>query len=177
MKPRFSIKGLMVVVILVAIGIAALRSASELWASFVLTLTFGLLATAGLGALFSRGERQVFWIGFAAFGWGYVLVCFCTDVGQRMVTNPIIDRFYAAHGPWKRVNFVIATPAAAGALPSQPVPVASVLAWESPQHQSFRRIGHSLFGLLAALLGGFVARYFAARNQEVGESRPPSDPP
>ena len=145
-KFRISVGGLMVVVVIAAIGIAALRSASELWASFILTLTFGILATASLGALLRRGERRAFWIGFAAFGWGYIVLCFWTQVGDRLVTTPVLDRFYEDYGPWKRFTFSVVTPVPGG-LPSPPAPKVPILVWGSTLHHTFRRIGHCLFGL------------------------------
>ena len=47
---RFSIAGLMGVVLLVAVGFAALRSSSETWAGILLLATLGAIGIAMVGA-------------------------------------------------------------------------------------------------------------------------------
>jgi len=87
-RPRFSIAGLMGMVLVVAVGVAALRSGSEDWAGIVSALTLGLLGVALLGVLFRQGPRRAFWSGFALFGWGYLALTmapwFSGEVGPRL---------------------------------------------------------------------------------------------
>jgi hypothetical protein len=68
---RLSIASSMVMVLLLATGIAALTKPSALWADALFTLTLGLLCTATSLSLTLRGLRRAFWIGFAVFGWPY----------------------------------------------------------------------------------------------------------
>jgi hypothetical protein len=65
---RFSLARLMAIVLLIGVGLAALHSASVLWASVVFTLTVAVLSTAVLGAMARRGRARMTWAGFALFG-------------------------------------------------------------------------------------------------------------
>jgi hypothetical protein len=104
MKPfRVSIAGLMAVVLLVAVGVAALRSASDLWAGALFTLALGVLAIAALGAVSLRGRQRASWAGFAALGWGYLLLAFgpwCdTAIRPRLLTTKLLDILAAWKAP------------------------------------------------------------------------------
>lgn len=70
----FSLKQLFLWTAFVALGCVALRNASDIWSAALLGLVILVLAAAVLLAVF-RGDRQrAFWIGFATFGWLYVLL-------------------------------------------------------------------------------------------------------
>lgn len=87
------------------------------------------------------------------------------------LTTRLLDGGYEQFGPWQRITYSVASPApgglppalaAPGGLPSAAASGGPFLIRGSDQHQDFRRIGHSPFALLAGLVGGFVARAFAA---------------
>ena len=71
---RFTLAALMGVVALVAVGVAALRSSTALWASLVILLALGAICGATVGAILRRGPDQGAWLGFAVFGWAYFLM-------------------------------------------------------------------------------------------------------
>lgn len=71
---QFSVRWLLGLVALVAVGCAALFHASPLWTSVVLTVTSALLLTAIVAAACRRGRARAFWLGFAVLGWGYFWV-------------------------------------------------------------------------------------------------------
>ena len=76
-KLRFSIGGLMGIVLAAAVGLTALKSASRIWAGAMLLLTCGILALGVVGAIYRQGTRRAWWLGFSHFGWGYMaLWCF-----------------------------------------------------------------------------------------------------
>jgi hypothetical protein len=81
-------------VAVVAFACAALRSASDLWASTALTLAVSLLFVALLGVLFRRGESRAFWTGGALFGWGYLLLVFGpwfnTNVAPHLLSTKLL---------------------------------------------------------------------------------------
>src|SRR3954469_14194500 len=68
-RPRLSLSGLMALVLVLAIGVAALRDASETWAGVVLLLTLGLLGVSVFGVIYRREARRAWWLGFAQFRW------------------------------------------------------------------------------------------------------------
>ena len=71
---RISIRSLMGFVVVSAIGLAALRGANELWAAVMLTIAFGSVAAAVLGALIFRERPRYGWAGFAVFSGGYLIL-------------------------------------------------------------------------------------------------------
>jgi hypothetical protein len=71
---RFTIAQSMIVVLVVGLGFAALRNADEFWASTSYTLAITMITVAVVGALSQKGRARASWIGFAVFGWTYLLV-------------------------------------------------------------------------------------------------------
>jgi hypothetical protein len=65
---RFSVAGLMGVVLLLALGMVALRAQSVIWASAVFTFAVALFSAAIVGALATRGPARFTWTGMAVFG-------------------------------------------------------------------------------------------------------------
>jgi hypothetical protein len=180
MKSRTTILGLMAAVLLAAILFAALREATDWWASGIFTTTLTGLAFAALYAVYRRGERRAFWAVFAVFGWGYIVLTFgpgCeTTIRPRLVTTRLLDALFPiVHpAPEPTVRFWDAStgkPLDAGK-PANHVtfaPDGRMLGWgmgTSPARESFQDIGHSLAALLLAGIGGVASRYFHGHRDE-----------
>ncbi len=71
---RFSLLMLLGIVALAAVNIAALRTGDWFWCRLLFTLTLTVHLAAILGAVYRRGSVRAFWIGFALFGWTYLLL-------------------------------------------------------------------------------------------------------
>lgn len=71
---RLSLAALMGVVALIAVGVAALRSSTAIWAALVILLALGTVCGATVGAVLRRGPDRGPWLGFAVFGWAYFLM-------------------------------------------------------------------------------------------------------
>jgi hypothetical protein len=71
---QFSMRTLLLVMVVVAISLAALRSQSQLVGSVAYSLNLGLLCVGVVGSLRATPRWRVFWIGFAVFGWVYFWV-------------------------------------------------------------------------------------------------------
>ena len=69
---RVSIAGLMAIVLLAALGSAALGSGSGLWCSAIYSLTLMALGLGLAGSILARGAARAFCVGFALFGCGYI---------------------------------------------------------------------------------------------------------
>ena len=69
-KPRFSIAGLMTIVLVAAVGLAALRSPSPAWAGTLFMVTCGVFGLAIVGAIYRVGVARAWWLGFCVFGIG-----------------------------------------------------------------------------------------------------------
>jgi hypothetical protein len=93
-RVRFSLAALLTAVLAIGVACAALRYASELWASAAFSRALVLLLGAVLGALFRRSASRAFWVGFALFGWAYLLLVFGpwfnSSVKPRLVTTRLI---------------------------------------------------------------------------------------
>lgn len=57
----FTIRTLMVFVVVAAVGIAGLRNASGIWAGCLLLVTVGLLLTSMLRAIYTAGSARAGW--------------------------------------------------------------------------------------------------------------------
>jgi hypothetical protein len=66
---RFSLRTLLLAVVLFALALVATMNASRPWAVALEALVYVLLSAAVVGALCTVGERRAFWIGCAVFGW------------------------------------------------------------------------------------------------------------
>ena len=71
---RFSIRSAMAFIVVSAIGLAALRNANELWAGMMLLIALAAVGVAVLGALTLRGRKRHWWLGFALFSGGYLVL-------------------------------------------------------------------------------------------------------
>jgi hypothetical protein len=170
MKPRISILGIMAATALTATALMALRSTLEIWASAHFSLTLILLCLAILGIVYRRDERRAFWVGFATFGWPYLILCFGPVPGTSIKPPPLITT--------KLLEIVyphIST------IPPNKVIVQGEGVWEDSRNikitsaatlgkvtffrndtEDFLRMGHAIASLIFACVGGFVAQSFAA---------------
>jgi hypothetical protein len=84
---RFSIASLLLVVLFVTVGFAALRESNETWNSGVFTLTLAALLISILLAIHRTESRWAFWIGFALFGWIYLGLSLVPSIEYRLLTT------------------------------------------------------------------------------------------
>ncbi len=138
-KIRFTIGGLMAVVLVLAIGFAALRNANETWSGVMTLATYGALGVAILGIVFRKGAQRAWWLGFFVFGWGFLCVAphLSSWSTRRPPTLALLE--------WLRTK--------SGGQPGPPNSFA-------PEAFLFSNIAHCLWALLAAILGGMLARAF-----------------
>ncbi len=195
---RISIRSLMAVVLISAVGLAALRTASDLWAGWVLLLALAGVGIAVLGAVFMRGPERAWWVGFALFSGAYLALAvgpWFRDRSQpQLGTTYLLDYVHGRiHASPKD------TPVDFEELKAQREKAALALAsirsivrnLNDPAFRlarqrlddldveisslkrmatlsQFHTIGHSVFCLLAGLAGGMVAVWFD-RRRERGE--------
>src|SRR5947209_4142181 len=106
-RPRISLARLMALVVVFAVGVAALRDASETWAGIVLLATLGFLAASILGVVYRSGGRRAWWLGFALFGWGYFALSFglwfATEFRPRLPTTRLLSYLHTKFQPADQV--------------------------------------------------------------------------
>jgi hypothetical protein len=149
---RFSIARLMGVVLVMALGSAALRFSSEAWGGAMLLLTCGMLMLAAVGAICRAPEERARWLGFVLFGGGYLALA--NWMSHTVPTITLVESLCS----WL------------GLTPGPTPRTGQVQGWEGlpPSH----RVLHSLWALALALLGCLLAGVFVAAPVD----RPPIPP-
>jgi hypothetical protein len=187
MRPRFSVARLLAVIALCGVGFAALRSPSHLWASAVFAVALGSLPLALLNAIYRRERQRAFWVGFLVCGAAYFAATkgpwFRDEFGPRLVTTAALDLLYIRVAPpptgaggdpftWAKAAVLdesgskeyftfVSPPRTQWAEWTEPDRTTglglqvSKITLVSPE--TFRSIGHSLFTLVLAALGGLYA--------------------
>jgi hypothetical protein len=93
--PSSSIRMLLAAIGFCGLGLASLRSPSQLWAATLFSLALAGLVASLVGIAFQRGQRRAFWTGFALAGWAYWLVALGPWVGDvvgpRLVTTALLE--------------------------------------------------------------------------------------
>jgi hypothetical protein len=132
---RFSIGGLMALVLVIALGLVGLKQASPVWASTFFSVSLIVLVVSVLNAIQSRERARAFWLGFAVSGWAYFLCVF--GIGSESVaTAPpvlvglLLDRSQPLLHP-PIVNYIGPMPTPAP-MPVAPIAVAPPLVMPSP---------------------------------------------
>jgi hypothetical protein len=85
---RFTILGLMGLVLGLAVAIAALRNADDYWAGSLMLATALLIGVATLGAVYHSGRRRAGRLGFAVFAGGYFALAFLGLSDQNLAKLP-----------------------------------------------------------------------------------------
>ena len=192
---RLTIAGLMTFVLFAAVGFAALRQPTLLWASAVFTATVLLLSTAVVGALARQGRGRLIWSGAAIFGWAYLLIAFGLGSTSNGATPPFLTKALSDSDYQRnktnlsgvdnspplgeditepkggndlvQVKVIQTAEGPIGVADSSRQPPRSVPGFDWLDQ---RRIVHSLAALLFAAIGAGVGRLFAAK-EERGEAR------
>src|SRR2546425_859807 len=71
-RTRFSIAGLMGLVLVASLGFATLRIDPSICAGLMHLVTTGVLALAIVGVVCRGSAERAWWLGFALFGWGFL---------------------------------------------------------------------------------------------------------
>ena len=95
---RVSIAALLGGIALFGVAFTALIHPSPLWGNTFYSLTLGTLTIAVLAAIYGRGRRRAFWVGFSTCGWAYFLAIFgpepISHAEPNLVTTAILEILY-----------------------------------------------------------------------------------
>jgi len=164
--PRFSLRRLLGSIFFLAVGCGLLLYARPVTATITFGATLLLLFAAIPLSVYRNGERRALWFGFTLFGLGYLgLVCgpwqapdvyIQVGVRERLPTTKLLELAYG-WVPTKRV-----TPMGPGGgggmfgqmggMTSAPTSTAPITEWTD-----FATVGHSLWAIVIAVLGGGIA--------------------
>jgi hypothetical protein len=187
---RYSLAALLIAVVVVSVGCAAITHPTPLWSQIVFTATIVVLLGATVAAIV--GRPRPFAAGLAIFGWGYL---FLTNGPWAHLVRPHLLTETAL----AKVEPLVSDPnATAGGLggygggwggsgstlwvgPSGPygglattyttLPYALVGSDGNPW---LRQIGHTLWAILFGAVGGGVARFAAAHKEQQHASSAPA---
>jgi WD40 repeat protein len=188
---RYSLAGLMGLVLFVAVAFAALRRADDLWDSTIFSLTLGLLVASVLLAIHRAEGRRAYWLGFALFGGAYLGASLIPPAEARLLTTRALVYLDsqlpgpASNNPSIAVTSVAFSPQGRTLYTSQgstirlwDVATGRPLTGPIGTSEDFLRIGHSLTALVLALLGAHLSRslYASGRGRREGTS-PTASPP
>ena len=84
---RFSIASLLGVVLFISVALAALRASTDAWDGCLLGLISLCLLTAVLLAVHRKDRRRASWLGFALFGWTYLIASLIPPIEARLPTT------------------------------------------------------------------------------------------
>jgi len=179
--PQITIAELIFVVLVAAVGLAAIRSGSAAWAGAMLSITFFAMICSLLGIAMGRGRRRVYWSGFAFLGWSYLFLMYVPWLHGN------IGRFLLAPNLFAHLEEVLhSDPQAGSGLKSLPLGILGATATGGgfggnagvggvEDFSDFVRIGMAMEALLWAFLGGWAACYFASGRDQA--STPQVAPP
>ena len=151
---RFNIASLLVIIFIHGVGFAALRESSDLWDSGIFTVTIGVLLISILLAVHRIESRRAFWIGFALFGSIYLGLSMVPAIESRLMTTKAL-----AYLDSEAAGRTVITNSLPWTLAVQTGELSGTgFGGWSGTTENFIRIGHSLFALLAAWIGGQLSR-------------------
>jgi hypothetical protein len=84
---RFSIARLLGVITFISVALAALRASTDVWDGCLLGLDLAVLLTAILLAVHRPHRKRAYWLGFALFGWTYLVASMISPIGARLATT------------------------------------------------------------------------------------------
>ncbi len=160
-RVRYTMRQVMGLVLLLALGLAAVRYAVTNWGtSEAIAVAPIALVTTNILAWFQRARWQVFWVGFGLCGWAYLTISLESPMPESLPTAWLLDGLhdrYCANHP----------------LPTVDDGFDGVVS-ESRLRGRFRRAGQSVISLWLALLGGVAATIlFPTRAENRGGPPPP----
>ena len=84
---RFHLGTLVILVLLLGVGFAALRESNAIWDSSIFSITLGVLLVSVLLAVHRTEKRRAFWLGFALFGSAYLGLSMVPSIEPRLITT------------------------------------------------------------------------------------------
>ena len=144
---RLTIANLMIVVLYVGLGFAALRNANEFWASATFTLAILAVSTAVVVAGARKGRARMTWLGFAVFGGASLLIWLstCQTIDFSMNAPPLPVMTWGLRSLIPHIN--------------PTVPMGSITWMRCLQ------VCHSLEVILVGFVGAILGRFVAAQDE------------
>jgi hypothetical protein len=197
---RFSIGTLVAVIVISAISFAGLRNADDTWARMMTILALTNISMGVVWARTLRGRERAWWFGLGAVGSTYLVVSF-SPLTHRLYTTDLLDfvhdkvvastvLHYTSWSDRDTVCFMVVYDDGAVRIIEVPASVVNSIStddlhasfepvlnrWRfalpgARDRSSFRRVGHSLFSMLAGLIGATAFSWIFRRRECVFAAR------
>ncbi|HEV7223457.1 MAG TPA: hypothetical protein VGN42_12195 [Pirellulales bacterium] len=160
-RPRFSLRGLLLLVAFVAICVGALHYAAQPFSDLVSCGWLIFLLVAILGAIYRSGENRAFWVGFCVFGWPFAGYAYLIHHENEYT---VVDRYIG------KLHDAVASAAPVSQDEIREHYEAGGTGGRSdqglfaiyPRREPFLHAARSLAGFAIAFLGGIIGRWFYA---------------
>jgi hypothetical protein len=157
---RFSLRELLIAILLIAVSIVALRQANHIWVGILRSGSVFVLSAALIGSVASVGSTRAFWIGFAIAGWLQFL---------SMILDycPPFNETTEGISTWLHSKIVTNVPSNAKEDLPFPPGITSYdggQTWPWPQPDYFRAAFHCVLTGVFAVAGGYLAVWFYSRR-------------
>ena len=163
---QFSLRSLLLVAVVVAIGCAALIHPTEVWRQAIVTMTVLMLMISTLAAIFGQGSVRVSAGGFAVAGWIYFLLAFSPSltIREHLLTSQVLDMLEKViHDESERSVNTIPFMSDGSQLVTG-TGNSTIRLWDlSNRNGNFHDIGHALWALIFGMFGSLVAGWFSRR--------------
>lgn len=179
---QYSFRTLLFAVLVIAVGLTALRSGSDVVANTALTLHFCLLGLGVVGVIARRGNARLFWTGYSVFGCGYTIVVLFLN--QPLLTDNFmtwLDQMQTplyvgarVHAQWRGGSYYPAT------IKSVDDGGLYTVAWDDGSADEYvtaaqitrnpeqtHRVGHAVLAPFLAFLGGLAAVFFFGERERL----------
>jgi len=186
MPRRISLATLIGIVAVIAVFLAGMLSTSRLWLMVAATATLAVLLVALLASWHCAGIERAFWVGFALFGWTYLILVNWDWVGGQFghdLTAGISEATDWVVPESKPPPAPIFSPAPFGRAVPAPNPKENPVnysMWQSQQRElrigNFVQISRILGALCFGLLGGWLGRGLAERAEKLKRAERPGSP-
>ncbi len=84
---RFHLGTLVILVLILGVGFAALRQSNETWDRISFSITLAVLLVSVLLAIHRTESRRAFWLGFALFGSTCLGFSLVRSIESRLITT------------------------------------------------------------------------------------------
>ena len=180
---RFKIASLLVAILVLGVGFAALRESNDIWDSGLFSLTLAALLISILFGIHRTEAKRAFWIGFALCGWVYLGLCLVPSIEARLITTKVLASLDSIVPGRSQARIIVRLTGNVSGAPSNQVQNVSFTAdgtqlatssqgqvriWDAATGrllggwggttENLVRIGHSLMALLAGWFGGLLSR-------------------
>jgi hypothetical protein len=172
---RFSLKTLLIAFTGVAVSLVGLLNANLAWAAFFYTVAFVLVLSGIVGAIVRPWPQRGYWVGFALFGGGYFWLALVAEGSLRfagpngVVLEPNLATSHLLLGAHRYVSqdFAgsIADQRASRILNARIRSSGGAFAVQRTSSEYFLQVGHSIFTIVFALVGGALGSWFGRRDQ------------